>query len=82
MSHAVMPFPGCVVNSYVQAIERAEKLCGHPPNAGELAALLVHEDSRWTPLKKTPMLMGIIFNLYREDLVYTDKILGRFSVHK
>jgi len=78
----VIPFPGCVINAYLQAIDRAETLCGHPPNAGEISALLVQENSWYTPMKKCPPIMAVIMNLFREDLLYTDKIIGRYSIHK
>lgn len=79
-AHGVNAIQKEIAKEYLAAFARAEALCGHPPHAGEISALLVEENNPLLPIKKSPALMNIIFNLFRDDLLYTDIVSGRYSV--
>jgi len=70
------------MNAYLKAIERAEELAGGPVTLTEIMAVLIAQDSLFTPFKHGPVTV-IISNLLREDLLWTEpKHIDRYTTKK
>ena len=61
-----------MLNAYLDAINKAEELLGHPPTLPDIIAVLLEHDSICTPIKNGMLTHMVLMNLLREDLVYTD----------
>jgi hypothetical protein len=74
-----VPLPGLVVNGYLQAINYAEEITGQPGTLAEIQAAACDLNNFAVPIKKGIAITGFIFEILREDLLYTDPKCHRFT---
>ena len=79
VAKSLIPLPKWSTDAYLNALDKAEELAGQPALAGEICAVLVEQGSIFAPVKKGQGVQIFLFNLMREDWVYTNAANDRYT---
>lgn len=75
VSRSLLNMPWFMVNMFIKAAERAEDILGHPPNALQIFRVMGF-------LSNAFQVAAVLTSLLREDLIFVDKNMYRWTVRK
>ena len=80
VSKALLWLPWFIVNQVISAAKQAEETLGHPPTMIQIFSVL--QEHYNSPLRNVWEVGAIACSLHREELIYCDKIIYRWTAYK
>ena len=81
MGRSIYSMPWFLVNSVIKAANDAEDVLGHPPTMMEILVMLKKNGGSHI-LDDVYKVTGVMGSLFREDMVFIDKICYRWTARK
>ena len=80
VSKSILWLPWYYVNGLMEAIRFAEETLGRPPNGFEI--FIAMQKQKRLAINNIYVMMAILFSMVREDLIYIEKNVYRYSLYK